>query len=67
MSLLPAQLLPALWPRPLVESLTRAFRKRFPVPEAAPTIADRISQRCHRVWIEAFVVQHQLVQGGNGT
>jgi hypothetical protein len=51
-------------PRPLLESLTRAFRKRFQVPEVAPTIADRISQRCHHGWIEAFLVQHQLVQGG---
>jgi hypothetical protein len=63
MSLLPAQLLPALWPRPLLESLTRAFGKQ--VPEAAPTIADRSSQRCHHDWIEAFLVQHQLVQAGN--
>ncbi|MFN9624253.1 MAG: Rad52/Rad22 family DNA repair protein [Cyanobacteriota bacterium] len=51
-------------PRPLLESLTRAFRKRFQVPEAAPTIADRISQRCHHDWIEAFLVQHQLGSGG---
>jgi hypothetical protein len=29
-------------PRPLLESLTRAFRQRFEVPEAAATIADRI-------------------------
>ena len=30
-------------PRPLLESLTRAFRKRFQVPDTAVTIADRIS------------------------
>jgi hypothetical protein len=46
-------------PRPLLESLTRAFRKRFQVPEEAVTIADRINQRCHHDWIEAFLVQHQ--------
>jgi hypothetical protein len=34
-------------PRPLLESLTRAFRKRFQVPEEAATIADRINQKCH--------------------
>ena len=50
-------------PRPLLESLTRAFRKRFQVPEAAATIADRINQRCHHDWIEAFLVQHQLQPG----
>jgi len=46
-------------PRPLLESLTRAFRKRFQVPEEAATIADRINQKCHHDWIEAFLVQHQ--------
>ena len=34
-------------PRPLLESLTRAFRKRFQVPKEAVTIADRINQKCH--------------------
>ncbi len=34
-------------PRPLLESLTRTFRKRFHVPESAATIADRINQKCH--------------------
>jgi hypothetical protein len=34
---------------PLLESLTRAFRKRFPVPDTAVTIADRISQKCRHV------------------
>ena len=33
---------------------TRAFRKRFQVPEAAATIADRINQKCHHDWIETF-------------
>ena len=46
-------------PRPLLESLTRAFRKRFQVPEEAVTIADRINQKFHHDWIEAFLVQHQ--------
>jgi hypothetical protein len=45
-------------PRPLLESLTRAFRKRFQVPDAAVTIAGRISQKCHHDWIEAFLVSH---------
>jgi hypothetical protein len=46
-------------PRPLLESLTRAFRKRFQVPEEAVTIADRINQKCHHDWIEAFLVSHR--------
>jgi hypothetical protein len=46
-------------PRPLLETLTRAFRKRFQVPDTAVTIADRISQKCHHDWIEAFLVQQQ--------
>ena len=41
---------------PLLESLTRAFRKRFEVPDTAVTIADRISQKCHHVWTRAFLV-----------
>jgi hypothetical protein len=49
-------------PRPLLESLTRAFRKRFQVPEAAATIADRINQKCHHDWIETFLVQHREVR-----
>jgi hypothetical protein len=43
-------------PRPLLESLTRAFRKRFQVPEEAVTIADRINQTCHHDRIEAILV-----------
>jgi hypothetical protein len=46
-----------LWP--LLDSLTRAFRKRFEVPDAAVTIADRISQKCRHDWIEAFLVSHR--------
>jgi hypothetical protein len=49
-------------PRPLLESLTRAFRKRFEVPNTAVTIADRISQKCHHDWIEAFLVSHREVR-----
>ena len=46
-------------PRPQLESLTRAFRKRFHVPDEAVTIADRINQKCHHDWIEAFLVSHR--------
>jgi hypothetical protein len=46
-------------PRPLLDSLTRAFRKRFQVPDTAVTIADRICQKCHHDWIEAFLVSHR--------
>ena len=49
-------------PKPLLESLTRAFRKRFQVPEEAVTIADRINQKCHHDWIEAFLVSHREVR-----
>ncbi len=49
-------------PRPLLESLTRAFRKRFQVPDTAVTIADRISQKSHHDWIEAFLVSHHEVR-----
>jgi hypothetical protein len=49
-------------PRPLLESLTRSFRKRFQVPDTAVTIADRISQKCHHDWIEAFLVSHREVR-----
>lgn len=49
-------------PRPVLEGyrfaedfvFTRAFRKRFQVPDEAPSIADRICQRRHQDWIEAF-------------
>jgi DNA recombination protein Rad52 len=46
-------------PAPLLAGFTKAFRKRFQVPEDAPSIADRICQRQHHDWIEAFLVQHQ--------
>ena len=46
-------------PRPLLEALTQGFRKRFSIPDEAPTIADRIIQKRHHDWIEASLVQHQ--------
>jgi DNA recombination protein Rad52 len=46
-------------PRPVLEGFTKAFRKRFQVPPEDHTIADRICQRRHHDWIEAFLVQHQ--------
>ena len=49
-------------PRPQLESLTRAFRRRFQVPAEAVTIADRINQKCHHDWIEAFLVSHREVR-----
>jgi hypothetical protein len=49
-------------PRPLLESLTQGFRKRFSIPEEAATIADRIVQKRHHDWIEAFLVQHLEVR-----
>jgi DNA recombination protein Rad52 len=48
-------------PRPALEGFTKAFRKRFQVPPEALSIADRICQRRHHDWIEAFLVQHQVV------
>jgi hypothetical protein len=45
-------------PRPALEGFTKAFRKRFPVPPEVHTIADRICERRHHDWIEAFLVQH---------
>ena len=49
-------------PRPQLESLTQAYRKRFQVPEAAVTIADRINQKCHHDCIETFLVSHREVR-----
>ncbi len=45
-------------PRPVLEGFTKAFRKRFQVPEDATSIADRILQKRHHDWIEAYLVQH---------
>jgi DNA recombination protein Rad52 len=44
-------------PAPMLEGFTKAFRKRFQVPPEVHTIADRICQRRHLDWIEAFLVQ----------
>ena len=52
-------------PRPALEGFTKAFRKRFQVPSDAPSIADRICQRRHRDWIEAFLVSHREVRSGD--
>jgi hypothetical protein len=49
-------------PAPLLAGFTTAFRKRFQVPEDAPSIADRIYQRRHHDWIETFLVSHQSVR-----
>ncbi|WP_255445849.1 RAD52 family DNA repair protein [Synechococcus sp. RS9907] len=46
-------------PRPELEGFTKAFRKRFQVPAEATSIADRINQRRHHDWIEAFLLQHR--------
>jgi len=46
-------------PRPMLDSLTQGFRRRFQVPDSAVTIADRITLQCHHDWIETFRVQHQ--------
>ena len=48
-------------PQPQLEGFTKAFRKRFQVPEAASSIADRIIQKQHHDWIEAYLVQRQTV------
>ena len=48
-------------PRPVLEGFTKAFRKRFQVPQEATSIADRILQKQHRDWIESYLVQHQQV------
>ena len=48
-------------PRPVLEGFTKAFRKRFQVPEEATSIADRILQKQHHDWIESYLVQHQQV------
>jgi hypothetical protein len=56
-------------PRPVLEGyrfaedfvFTKAFRKRFQVPEEATSIADRILQKRHHDWIEAYLVQRQTV------
>jgi hypothetical protein len=46
-------------PSPVLEGFTKAFRKRFQVPEEAASIADRICQRRHHDWIETFLVSQR--------
>ena len=48
-------------PRPVLEGFTKAFRKRFQVPEEATSIADRILQKQHHDWIEAYLLQYSQV------
>jgi hypothetical protein len=56
-------------PRPVLEGyrfaedfvFTKAFRRRFQVPEEAASIADRILQKRHHDWIEAYLIQRQTV------
>jgi DNA recombination protein Rad52 len=48
-------------PRPVLEALSQGFRQQFAVPPDAVTIADRICQRQHHDWIEAFLVRQQQV------
>jgi DNA recombination protein Rad52 len=53
-------------PTPVLEGFSKAFRKRFQVPADAPSIADRICQRRHHDWIEAFLVHHHQVNEASG-
>jgi hypothetical protein len=48
-------------PQPQLERFTKAFRKRFQVPAEASSIADRINQKQHHDWIEAYLVHRQTV------
>lgn len=43
-------------PKLALEGFTKAFRKRFHVPEEATSIADRINQKQHHYWIETYLV-----------
>ena len=52
-------------PRPLLDSLTQGFRRRFQVPDSAVTIADRITLQCHHDWIEAFLMSHREVRSAD--
>ncbi|TVS03975.1 MAG: hypothetical protein EA413_09770 [Cyanobium sp. PLM2.Bin73] len=42
-----------------IVGFSKAFHKRFQIPADAPSIADRICQRRHHDWIEAFLVSHR--------
>lgn len=49
-------------PKPALEGFTKAFRKRFHVPEEAISIADRINQKQHHDWIETYLVSANSAQ-----
>lgn len=49
-------------PKPALEGFTKAFRKRFHVPEEAISIADRINQKQHHDWIETYLVSANSTQ-----
>jgi len=44
-------------PQPQLEAFSAAFRHRFQIPAEAGTIADRIRQKQHHDWIEAWLKQ----------
>jgi len=46
-------------PQPQLEAFSSAFRRRFQIPAEAGTIADRIRQKQHHDWIEAWLRQQQ--------
>jgi hypothetical protein len=52
-------------PRPLLDSLTQGFRRRFQVLDSAVTIADRITLQCHDDRIETFLVSHREVRSAD--
>jgi hypothetical protein len=52
-------------PRPLLDSLTQWFRRRFQVPDSAVTIADRITLQCHHDWIETFLASQREVRSAD--
>jgi hypothetical protein len=54
-------------PRPALEGFTRAFRKRFQVSEDAVSIADRITQKRHHDWIEAWLAQNRVGREAHAT
>ncbi|WP_341885135.1 RAD52 family DNA repair protein [Synechococcus sp. UW140] len=49
-------------PKPALDGFTKAFRKRFHVPEEATSIADRINQKQHHDWIETYLVSATSTQ-----
>ncbi|OON12722.1 MAG: hypothetical protein BTM30_02715 [Synechococcus lacustris str. Tous] len=49
-------------PKPALDGFTKAFRKRFHVPEEATSIADRINQKQHHEWIVTYLVSANSTQ-----